>query len=120
MRDRQDIEREMYRAREDLESNLAELKHSVAEKVDVRARARVAVEKGKQLAADAFERGKHTAHDYAVRGQQSARDLARRGSDRAYFTYLKAKDRPLLTAAIIAAVTAGLVLIIVGRRRHWW
>lgn len=120
MRDRQDIEREMYRAREDLETSLAELKHTVAEKIDIKGRARVAVEKGKQMAADAFERGKHTAREYAVRGKDGARDLARRGSDRAYFTYLKAKDRPVLTGTIIAAVAAGLVLVIIGRRRHWW
>lgn len=43
MRDRAEIEREMYEAREDLEHNLSELEHAVREKVDIRARARVAV-----------------------------------------------------------------------------
>ncbi len=120
MRDREVIEREMFRAREDLESNLAELKHSVVEKVDVKARAKVALEKGKLMAADAFERGKHSAHDYAVRGKEGARELARKGSDRAYFTYLKAKDRPALTASIIGGLVAAGVLVYVGRRKDWW
>lgn len=109
MRNREVIEREMYRAREDLESNLAELKHVVQQKVDVKARARVAVEKGKLMAADAFERSK----DEAIH-------LYKRGEDRAYFTYLKAKDRPVLTASIITGIVALGVLIYVGRRKDWW
>lgn len=131
MRDREVIEREMYKAREDLETNLAELKHAVTEKVDVKARAKVAVEKGKLMASDAFERGKVAAKQYAVRGKeaaieyaergkQGARDLAQRGEDRAYFTYLKAKDRPVLTASIIGGVVAIGVLVYVGRRKCWW
>ncbi|HEY5924251.1 MAG TPA: DUF3618 domain-containing protein [Kofleriaceae bacterium] len=109
MRNREVIEREMFRAREDLESSLAELKHVVQEKVDVKARAQVAFEKGKLMAADAFERGK-----------QSAKHLAKKGEDKAYFTYLKAKDRPVLTASIIGGVVAAGVLFYVGRRKDWW
>ncbi|HEY5945781.1 MAG TPA: hypothetical protein VIV40_09830 [Kofleriaceae bacterium] len=103
------IEREMYRAREDLETNLAELKHVVQEKIDIKARAKVAVEKGKLMAADVLERGK-----------DGAQQLYKRGEDRAYFTYLKAKDRPVLTASIIGGVVAAGVLIYVGRRNDWW
>ena len=131
MRNREVIEREMYRAREDLESSIAELKHAVQEKVDVKARAKVAVEKGKLMAADAFERGKQSAKDLAVRGKDGAVHLAergrdgakhlyQRGEDRAYFTYLKAKDRPVLTASIIGGIVAAGVLIYVGRRKCWW
>lgn len=131
MRDREVIEREMYKAREDLEANLAELKHVVSEKVDVKARARVAVEKGKLMAQDAFERGKEAAIDYANRGKeaaidyanrgkQGARHLVKKGEDRAYFTYLKAKDRPVLTASIIGGIVAAGVLVYVGRRNDWW
>jgi hypothetical protein len=131
MRNREIIEREMYRAREDLESSIAELKHVVQEKVDVKARAKVAVEKGKLMAADVLERGKQSAIDLAGRGKQSAIDLAHRGKDgaqhlakkgedRAYFTYLKAKDRPLLTASVIGGIVATGVLIYIGRRNDWW
>src|SRR5262245_61561444 len=105
MRDRQVIEREMFRAREDLEDRLAELRHVVQEKVDVKARARIALEKGKMRASD------------ATRG---ARELAKKGSDRAYFTYLKAKDRPVLTASIFGGILAAGALIFIGRRRDWW
>jgi hypothetical protein len=120
MRDREVIEREMYRAREDLEANLSELKHVVAEKIDVKARARVAVEKGKLMAQDAVQRGKDAARDYAVRGKESAQRLVQRGEDRAYFTYLKAKDRPELVAAIAGGIIAIGVLAYVGHRKHWW
>jgi hypothetical protein len=91
MRNREAIEREMFRAREDLEVNLAELKHVMREKVDVRARARVSLEKGKLMAADAFQRSKQGA-----------------------------RDRPALTASIIAGIVAAGVLFYVGRRREWW
>jgi hypothetical protein len=121
MRNREVIEREMFRAREDLESNLAELKHVVQEKVDVKARAKVALEKGKLMAADAFERGKQGVRDAAVRGKDGAQRLVHRGEDRAYFTYLKAKDRPVLTASIIAGVVVATALVIyAGRRNDWW
>ena len=131
MRNREVIEREMYKAREDLESSIAELKHVVQEKVDVKARAKVAVEKGKLMAADVLERGKQGAIDLAHRGKEGAIDLAHRGKegaqhlvkkgeDKAYFTYLKAKDRPVLTASIIAGVVAAGVLVYVGRRNDWW
>ncbi len=142
MRDREVIEREMYKAREDLEANLAELKHVVQEKVDVKARARVAVEKGKLMAQDAYERGKDAVRDYAhrgkertkeyaIRGKDNARQLVQRGQDqviytyskakdRAYNTYGKAKDRPLLTALVIGAIIGTGVFIVIGRRRNWW
>ena len=120
MRNREVIEREMFRAREDLEANLGELKHVIVEKVDVKARAKVALEKGKLMAQDAFERSKQGARDLAVRGKEEARYLYKKSGDRAYFTYLKAKDRPVLTASIIGGVVAAGVLIYVGRRKEWW
>ena len=131
MRDREVIEREMFRAREDLEASLAELKHVVQDKIDVKARAKVALEKGKLMAADAFERGKESVHDAAVHAKDSVRDaavrakdgakhLAKKGEDRAYFTYLKAKDRPVLTASIIGGVVAAGALFYIGRRKDWW
>jgi hypothetical protein len=120
MRDREVIEREMFRAREDLESNLAELKHAVQEKVDVKARAKIAVEKGKLMAADALERGKQSARDLAMRGKEGAQNLYHKGEDKAYFTYLKAKDRPVLTGSIIAGIVATDVDQDAGRRRCWW
>ena len=120
MRDREVIEREMFRAREDLEANLAQLKHVVQEKVDVKARAKIAVEKGKLMAADALERGKQSARDLAMRGKEGAQNLYQKGEDKAYFTYLKAKDRPVLTGSIIAGIVATGVLIYVGRRKCWW
>lgn len=120
MRDREVIEREMYRARENLESNLAELKHAVQEKVDVKARAKIAVEKGKLMAADVLERGKQSARDLAVRGKDRAQSIYHKGEDKAYFTYLKAKDRPVLTASIIGGIVGAGVLVYVGRRKCWW
>jgi hypothetical protein len=121
MRNRETIEREMFKAREDLEQSIAELKHVVQEKVDVKARARVAVEKGKLMAQDAFARGKQSARQYALRGKESARQLVERGEDRAYSTYLKAKERPVLTGSTIAGIAAaGLLVYFVGRRRCWW
>jgi hypothetical protein len=120
MRDREVIEREMYRAREDLEANLSELKHAVAEKIDVKARARVAVEKGKLMAQDAVGQAKDAARDYALRGKESAQRLVKRGEDRAYFAYLKAKDHPELTAAIVGGIIAAGVLVYVGHRKNWW
>jgi hypothetical protein len=131
MRNRQTIEREIYRAREDLEDSLAQLKHTVQEKVDVKARARVAVEKGKIAAHDAFEagkvkaqdmfaRGKDGARDLAIRGKDGAKDLAYRGKDGAIELYGKAKDRPVLVGAIVGGVIAVGALAYIGRQRDWW
>lgn len=131
MRNRQTIEREIYRAREDLEDSIATLKHVVQEKVDVKARARVAVAKGKIAAHDALEAGKSRAHevlargkegarDLAYRGKEGARDLAYRGKDEAIELYGKAKDRPVLVGAIICGVVAVGALAYIGRQREWW
>jgi hypothetical protein len=120
MRNRQTIEREIYRAREDLEDSLAQLKHTVQEKVDVKARARVAVEKGKIAAHDAFEAGKVKAQDMFARGKDGARDLAIRGKDGAIELYGKAKDRPVLVGAIVGGVIAVGALAYIGRQRDWW
>lgn len=131
MRNRQTIEREIYRAREDLEDSLAELKHVVQEKVDVKARARVAVAKGKIAAHDAIEagksraqeafaRGKESARDLAIRGKDGARDLANRGKDGAVELYGKAKERPVLVGAIVGGVVAVGALAYLGRQREWW
>jgi hypothetical protein len=120
MRNREVIEREMYSAREDLESSLAELKHVVQEKIDVKARARVAVAKGKQKAHEAFETGKEKAQIAFVRGKEVSRDLAGRGRDGAADLYAKAKDRPELVGAIVGGVVAVSAVIYIGRRRDWW
>jgi hypothetical protein len=131
MRNRQTIEREIYRAREDLEDSIAQLKHVVQEKVDVKARARVAVEKGKMAAHDAIEAGKTRAQDMyargvvgakdlASRGKDGARDLAFRGKDGAIELYGKAKDRPVLVGAIAGGIVAIGALAYIGRQRDWW
>ena len=131
MRNREVIEREMYKAREDLESSLAELKHVVAETVDVKARARVAVAKGKMAAYDALEdgkavaidalqRGKHAAVDALVRGKTASKDFAVRGKDGAVDAFNAAKDRPVLVAGIVGGIVAVGVLAYVGRQKQWW
>jgi ElaB/YqjD/DUF883 family membrane-anchored ribosome-binding protein len=102
MRNRETIEKEMYRAREDLEDSLAELKHVVQDKVDVKARARVAVERGKEKAQDVFERGKEGARQLAERGREGAR------------------ERPVLVSAVIGGIIAAGVLVYVGRQKNWW
>ena len=113
MRNREVIEREMYRAREDLEANLSELKHVVAQKIDVKARARVAFEKGKVKAVEALEHGEEKA-------KQLLHDIKKKSGDKAYFTYLKAKDRPVMTGAIIGGVVAAGALAYVGHKKNWW
>jgi len=102
MREREVIEREMYRAREDLEQSLAELRHVVTEKIDIPARARVAVARGKIAAQDAIEHGKDLAVDLMVRGKVAA------------------TSRPILTGAIIGGVVAAGALVYIGRQRDWW
>ena len=134
MRNREVIEREMFRAREDLESNLAELKHVVQEKIDVKARARVAVEKGKIQAQDLIERGKVQAQELLARGKVQAQDLLERGKVASRDLASKAQDRgkviydasretvrerPVLVGGIAAGVIAAGVLIYVARKNDW-
>jgi hypothetical protein len=131
MRNRQTIEREMYRAREDLEESLAELKHVVQEKVDVKARARVAVAKGKLKAQEALEVGKARAQEALEVGKTKAQEAFEvgktkaqaalvRGRDGAADAYAAAKERPALVGAIAGGVIAVGALVYIGRQRDWW
>lgn len=120
MRNREEIEKEMYHAREGLEASLTELRHVVAEKVDVKARARVAVAKGKMAAQDAFERGKVVAADVFERGKSMSKDLAAQGKNRAVDAYDAAKERPVLVGGIVAGIVAVGVVAYVGRQKNWW
>jgi hypothetical protein len=123
MREREAIEREINRAREDLEDSLAELRHVVQEKVDVKARARVAVEKGKAAAEDLLVRGMVQAKTLAARGKESAHDLAERGKDGARDLYVKGREtveeRPVLIGSIAAGVIALGALIYIARKADW-
>jgi len=134
MRNRESIEREINTARQDLEASLSELRHVVQEKVDVKARARVAVEKGKIQAHDMIERGKVQAQellakgrvqaqDLLERGKVGARDLATKGRERGMDLYASGREtvreRPVLVGGIAAGVIAAGVLIYVARKNDW-
>jgi hypothetical protein len=124
MRNREVIEREMRNAREDLEQSLSELRHVVQEKVDVKARARVAVEKGKQVAEDALVRGLAQAKFLAHKGKYEAGQLASRGRDGARDLYFRGRgtveERPVLIASIAAGVIAAGVFIYIARKKNWF
>jgi hypothetical protein len=118
MRERQDIEKEMFHAREDLEQNLGELKDTIREKVDVPNRVRHVVADGKQQ-----------ARDLARRGVEGARQIAVRGKDGVVRVYGKSVDftkkRPVLVSSIAAGVVVGVVGTILlfrwrARNRPWW
>ncbi len=107
MRDRQEIEREMFHAREDLEQNLGELKQTVREKVDVPDRVRAAVDEKKQQARELARRGK----DGLVRAYGRSRDFT--------------KERPVLVGSIAAGIVLGVIGTIMllryrARHRPWW
>jgi hypothetical protein len=108
MRNREVIEREMFRAREDLEQSVAQLKHIVQEKVDVKARARVAIERGKDKAALALERGADEVRQLAVRSKDGAIEL-----------YDKAQEHPFIAGAIVGGLLMAGVMF-VGYRRDWF
>jgi len=131
MRNREMIEKEMHHAREDLEASLAELRHVVAEKVDVKAQARVAIAKGKIKAQDALEHGKLLAQDALVKGKERAselfdrgknasREYALKGRDLGVDVYNGAKARPALVGAIAGGLVAAGALVYIGRQRDWW
>src|SRR3954462_10911521 len=121
MRNREVIEREISNAREDLEASLHELRHVVQEKVDVKARAHIAVEKakiqahdlvekGKQRATELIQRGGASARFFAAKGKYEARELASKGKDGARDLYVKGREtvqeRPVLVGGIAAGVIA--------------
>ena len=112
MRNREDIEREMHHAREDLEASLSQLRHVVQEKVDVRARAKVAVEKGKQAAEDLVVRGIAEAKTLATKGKDGARDLYTKGRE-------TVEERPVLIGSIAVGVIALGAFVYIARKRDW-
>lgn len=115
MRDRQEIEREMFRAREDLEQNLGELKSTVREKVDVPNRARMMIDERKQQVKDMARRGVDSARDVAMRAGRGVKRGARASVD---FT----KDRPVLVGGIALGVVLGLItaIVLVKRANRPW
>lgn len=113
MRDRQDIEREMYSAREDLEQSVNELKHVIAEKIDVKARAQHAID----------ERVDHVK-DVARRGVDRGREFMYRTRDGAVVYYHKAREGARQHKVLLGVILGGLVVLTLGavflirRRRH--
>src|SRR6188472_279925 len=124
MRNREVIEREIHNAREDLEQSLAELRHVVQEKVDVKARARVMVEKGKLRAEELLDEYKAKAKVLADKGMSEAQHLASRGKDGARDLYTKGREtveeRPVLIGSIAAGVIAVGAFIYLARRYDWF
>jgi hypothetical protein len=123
MRNREVIEREINDARQDLESSLSELRHVVQEKVDVNARARVAVEKGKQRAEELAVNGLAKAKFLAQKGKHEAQQLAIRGKDGARAVYVKSREtveeRPVLIGSIVVGVIAVGAFIYIARKKEW-
>ncbi len=113
MRDRQDIEREMFSAREDLEQSVNELKHVIAEKIDVKARAQHAIDQR-------VDRVK----DVARRGVDRGRELLYRSRDGAVVYYHKAREGARQHKVLLGVILGGLVALTLGavflirRRRH--
>ena len=123
MRDRRDIEREMYRAREDLEASLGELKHVVQEKVDIKARAQHAIDERvdavKDKARDLADRGKHVLY----RGRDGAVAMYYKGRFKAGRAYDTSRDYVEENPVLVGAIAAGVLLLTVGaifliRRRN--
>jgi len=118
----------MYSAREDLEQSVNELKHVIAEKVNVKARAQHAVEERVDRVKDAVgqrvDRVKHAMH----RGVDRGRDLMYRTRDGAVVYYHKARDGAREHKLLVGLVLGGLTLLTVGtvllvrhrRNRSWF
>jgi hypothetical protein len=113
MRDRRDIEREMFTAREDLEQSVNELKHVIAEKVNVKARATHAVD-------ERVDRVKDAARHSLERG----RELMYRTRDGAVIYYHRARDSARQHKLLLGLILGGVTLLTVGtvllvrHRRH--
>lgn len=122
MRDRREIEREMYRARTDLEASLGELKHVVQEKIDVKARAQHAIDEKfdmvKDKAREVADRGKHALYrgrDGAVAMYYKGRYNVGRAYDRSADVV---RERPVLVGAILGGVLLAAVGAIFLIHRH--
>ena len=100
MRDRDTIEQELEITRSDLEQTLARLKGVVRDKVDVKAKAH-----------RALERGKHRAYEGLGRAEQTTTNLVARG-------FSAARRRPGTVFAGIGAVLLGLMVMASRRRAH--
>jgi hypothetical protein len=113
MRDRRDIEREMFTAREDLEQSVNELKHAIAEKVNVKARATHAVDERVDRVKDA-----------ARHGLERGRELMYRTRDGAVIYYHRARDSARQHKLLLGLILGGVTLLTVGtvllvrHRRH--
>lgn len=113
MRDRRDIEREMFTAREDLEQSVNELKHVIVGKVNVKARATHAVDQR-------VDRVKDAARHSLERG----RELMYRTRDGAVIYYHRARDSARQHKLLLGLILGGVTLLTVGtvllarRRRH--
>ncbi len=112
MRDRETIEREIYGAREDLEQNLAELKDVIADKVNIPAKARHAVEVKKEEVVDFAKNVALAGKNLAYRGRDAVVD----GFERAKET---TRERPVLVASLLAgALTVGVLTVLVIHRQR--
>ena len=128
MRDRRDIEREMYSAREDLEQSVNELKHVIAEKVHIKARAQHAVEERVDRVKDAVGERVDRVKDAARRGAERGRELMYRTRDGAVIYYHKARDGAREHKLLLGLILGGLTVLTVGavllvrhrRHRHWY
>lgn len=89
MRDQESIEHEIEMRREDLANGIAELKDTVLDKVDVKKRARRAIERGKDEAVELASRARMTA-----------------------------RDRPEVVVAVIAGVVAAIAIGVAVKRRR--
>jgi hypothetical protein len=123
MRERREIEREMFNAREDLERSVNELKHVIAEKAHVRARAHHAVDERVDRVKDAARRGIDRGKDAARRGIDRGRTMMYRTRDGAVVYYHKARDQAREHKLLLGVILGGITLltlgaVLLGRRRH--
>lgn len=89
MRDRESVEREIEEKREDLAAGIAELKDTIADKVNIKKRARRALTRGKEEALELTSR---------------AREMGR--------------ERPWMVVAVIAGLAALIAVGVAVRRRR--